>query len=77
MDREKLKELRIRIPDRAAVILDTIHKAGYEAYVVGGCVRDAIMDGSPMTGILPLPRSPDRSKRFLQGPLIPVSSTEP
>ena len=47
MDREKLKELRIRIPDRAAVILDTIHKAGYEAYVVGGCVRDAIMGRQP------------------------------
>ena len=47
MDREKLKELRIRIPDRAAVILDTIHKAGYEAYVVGGCVRDAIMGREP------------------------------
>ena len=47
MDREILKELRIRIPDRAAVILDTIHKAGYEAYVVGGCVRDAIMGREP------------------------------
>ncbi len=47
MVRKDLKEIQIRIPDRAAVILDTIHKAGFEAYVVGGCVRDAIMGREP------------------------------
>ena len=47
MVRKDLKEIQIRIPDRAAAILDTIHKAGFEAYVVGGCVRDAIMGREP------------------------------
>ncbi|MDO4467838.1 MAG: CCA tRNA nucleotidyltransferase [Bacillota bacterium] len=28
-------------------ILDTIHQAGYQAYVVGGCVRDALMGRLP------------------------------
>lgn len=34
----------IAIPSSAKLILDTLHQAGYEAYVVGGCVRDALLN---------------------------------
>lgn len=39
--------MKITIPDNAKRILDTMHKAGYEAYVVGGCVRDALLGRTP------------------------------
>ena len=39
--------MKIEIPKNAKMILDTMHKAGYEAYIVGGCVRDAILGKEP------------------------------
>ena len=33
--------MKIKLPENAKKILDTMHEAGFEAYVVGGCVRDA------------------------------------
>ena len=35
--------MQIQIPEKAAHIIHTLQAAGYEAYVVGGCVRDAIL----------------------------------
>ena len=37
----------INIPDGAAYILEKLRQAGYEAWVVGGCVRDSIMGREP------------------------------
>lgn len=37
----------IRIPKNVQFILDTLMNHGYEAYVVGGCVRDAILGKKP------------------------------
>ena len=33
-------DVRINLPEGAKLIIDTIQAAGYEAYAVGGCVRD-------------------------------------
>jgi len=41
------KDITIKIPDKANQILKTLHEAGYEAYVVGGCVRDSILGREP------------------------------
>ena len=35
--------MKIQIPEKANEIITTLTDAGYEAYVVGGCVRDAIL----------------------------------
>ncbi len=35
------------IPDFAIYILDVLGSAGYEAYLVGGCVRDALLGRTP------------------------------
>jgi tRNA nucleotidyltransferase (CCA-adding enzyme) len=40
--------MTIRMPENAKFILDTIHGAGFEAYIVGGCVRDALLGKEPM-----------------------------
>lgn len=39
--------MQIQIPENARFILNTLHGAGYEAYVVGGCVRDALLQRTP------------------------------
>lgn len=39
--------MKIIIPDGAKMILNQLHTAGYEAYVVGGCVRDALLGRIP------------------------------
>lgn len=37
----------INIPNEVEIALNILHRNGYEAYVVGGCVRDSIMDKFP------------------------------
>ena len=37
----------MKLPKEVIQIIEKLEKAGYEAYVVGGCVRDFIMDKSP------------------------------
>ena len=39
--------MTINIPQKAAQILRTLNAAGYEAYVVGGCVRDSMLNRVP------------------------------
>lgn len=39
--------MKINIPDNAKKILSVLHEAGFEAYVVGGCVRDALLGRTP------------------------------
>lgn len=36
-----------KIPAKTGYILDTITKNGYEAYIVGGCVRDILLNKTP------------------------------
>lgn len=37
----------IRLPEKVKFIIDTIMEAGYEAYAVGGCIRDFILGRMP------------------------------
>ena len=39
--------MAINIPEKAAWILKQLNAHGYEAYVVGGCVRDSILGRAP------------------------------
>ena len=39
--------MTIRMDEGAAELLDTLHRAGYAAYVVGGCVRDSLLGLTP------------------------------
>ena len=54
-----MNDIKIRIPDGAAKILRVLEDHGYEAYVVGGCVRDSLLGRNPndwdiTTSALPL-----------------------
>lgn len=39
--------MRIDIPDNVGKIINILEKSGYEAYAVGGCVRDTILGRAP------------------------------
>ncbi len=43
----RIEDIKIEMPSAAAEILNTLHEAGYEAYIVGGCVRDSILGRVP------------------------------
>ena len=39
--------MKIAMPNHVAWILEQLHDAGYEAYIVGGCVRDSLLHKKP------------------------------
>ena len=39
--------MKIKLPDNVKMILDRLHAEGFEAYAVGGCVRDSILGRVP------------------------------
>ncbi|MDO4553577.1 MAG: CCA tRNA nucleotidyltransferase [Lachnospiraceae bacterium] len=39
--------MKIKIPQHANYIIKTLQHYGYEAYIVGGCVRDAVLNKEP------------------------------
>ena len=41
------QEPRIRPPEPARLLLNKLRQAGYEAYIVGGCVRDSLLGRTP------------------------------
>lgn len=41
------RDIRIEVPQKGQYIIDTLENAGFEAYVVGGCVRDRILGRQP------------------------------
>ncbi len=52
----------IVIPEKAEKILDVLHREGYEAYVVGGCVRDSILGRTPGDWDITTSASPQQVK---------------
>ena len=40
-------QVQIVIPEQVNIILESLRESGYEAYVVGGCVRDALLGREP------------------------------
>jgi tRNA nucleotidyltransferase (CCA-adding enzyme) len=41
------KKIFLEIPKHVSYVTDTFKKAGFDAYLVGGCVRDLLMDREP------------------------------
>lgn len=39
--------MQIQLPDKVHKIIETLETAGYEAYAVGGCVRDSVLGRKP------------------------------
>lgn len=54
----------MRVPDRVKYILDALHSHGYEAYVVGGCVRDALLGKEPQDWDITTAALPEEVKKI-------------
>lgn len=63
-DREQntFEKIRITIPVKAQAIMDRLTAAGYEAYVVGGCVRDSILGREPQDWDITTSAKPEQVK---------------
>ena len=44
---EIVGNLNIQLPTNVRMIIETLQGHGYEAYAVGGCVRDSILGREP------------------------------
>ena len=67
--------MRIEIPASAALILNLLEGAGFEAYVVGGCVRDAIMGRIPNDWDITTSAKPEETKTVLARASIQTADT--
>ncbi|HAZ90464.1 MAG TPA: polynucleotide adenylyltransferase, partial [Eubacterium sp.] len=54
--------MNIEIPKKAYKILNALENAGYEAYVVGGCVRDSLLGIKPDDWDITTSATPDQVK---------------
>ena len=56
--------MRIELPEKVAGIIQTLMQAGYEAYAVGGCVRDSILGKEPKDWDITTSAKPEEVKRL-------------
>lgn len=55
-----------KIPEEARIIIDRLEAAGYEAYVVGGCVRDLLMNREPNDWDITTSAKPEEVKEVFE-----------
>jgi len=60
MNSIELENLISKIPKEVSHVTDTLEKAGFEAYLVGGCVRDLLMDREPKDWDITTNAKPDQ-----------------
>ena len=56
----------MRMPDAAGHIIKTLRQNGYEAYIVGGCVRDMLLHREPKDWDITTSARPDEIKRLFR-----------
>lgn len=58
--------MEFQIPEKVLYIIDTLIENGFEAYAVGGCVRDIILDKNPKDWDITTSAKPHEVKRLFQ-----------
>ena len=61
-----MEDIRINLPDDVRRIIKTIEDNGYEAYAVGGCVRDSILERNPDDWDITTSARPEQIKSFFK-----------
>ncbi len=54
------------IPKHALTVVKTLHKAGFEAYLVGGCVRDLLLGKTPKDFDVSTDAKPEQIKKLFK-----------
>jgi len=62
-----LPKKKFDIPPDAVYLLRTLHQAGYEAYLVGGCVRDLLREAEPHDWDICTSALPTQTKQCFTG----------
>lgn len=60
------KDINIILPEQVAFIINTLNEAGFEAYAVGGCVRDSIMGRRPDDWDITTSADPQQVKKLFR-----------
>lgn len=58
--------MKIQLPEKVKFIIDTIEKAGFEAYAVGGCIRDSILGRTPNDWDVTTSATPEQVKALFR-----------
>ena len=56
--------MEIKLPEKVRMIIETLEVAGYEAYAVGGCVRDSILGREPADWDITTSAHPEQVKEL-------------
>ncbi len=56
--------MKIQLPDKVHGIIETLTAAGYEAYAVGGCIRDSVLGREPSDWDITTSAKPEDVKRI-------------
>ena len=59
--------MNINLPDDVKFIIDTLESGGFEAYAVGGCVRDSLLGKSPQDWDICTPALPEQTMKCFNG----------
>lgn len=59
-------DLKIELPDKVKLILDCFQQHGFEAYAVGGCIRDSLLGRQPQDWDITTSAKPMQVKRIFQ-----------
>lgn len=61
-----IENLKIELPEKVNYILEQIQAAGFEAYAVGGCVRDSLLGRKPDDWDITTSARPEQIKRIFK-----------
>ena len=67
MEQQEKNEIRLELPEKVRQIIEQIQKHGFEAYAVGGCVRDSLLGRTPDDWDITHRQSRRKSRQFFQG----------
>ena len=59
-----MPEIMIKLPSEVKEIIGAFEDAGFEAYAVGGCVRDSLLGRVPSDWDVTTSAKPDDTKRI-------------
>ncbi len=57
--------MKIVLPEKVTYIIDTLTQHGFEAYAVGGCVRDTMLGRIPMDWDITTSAKPEQVKSVI------------
>lgn len=61
-----MEERRIQLPERVDRIITTLQDHGYEAYAVGGCIRDSLLGREPGDWDITTSATPEETKALFR-----------